>query len=166
MGSAPRFTVGLAASVLLLAGGAGIAAAGQADGGLDRQPRVSSEAKIDLRSAAATRGRDRQKAGRASVEKQAPAAAAPSNGSSGSRPSSPGASSGAASPVGQANASPVASAPPLSGLSHDAPEAAPSVGVIGGGGSSSGSPSATPEPSTLLLMGAGLAGLYRLRRQR
>lgn len=165
MGSAPRFTVGLAAFALLLAGGAGIAAAGQADGGLDRQPRAW-DSKKDLRSAEAARGRESRRPGRASAEKQAPAASAPSNGSSGSRSTGPAASSGAASPTGQAHASPVASAPPLSGLSHDAPETAPNVGVIGGGGSSGPSPASTPEPSTLLLMGAGLAGLYRLRRQR
>jgi hypothetical protein len=63
---------------------------------------------------------------------------------------------------------PVASAPIVPpGLSADAPEVPPSLGVAGGrGGSSSGpSPAATPEPSTLLLMGTGLAGLYRLRKR-
>jgi hypothetical protein len=55
------------------------------------------------------------------------------------------------------------------GLSKDAPDTAPSIGVAGGkakGRSSGASPAATPEPSMLLLMGAGLAGLYQLRRRR
>ncbi|MGH9347055.1 MAG: PEP-CTERM sorting domain-containing protein, partial [Vicinamibacterales bacterium] len=62
-------------------------------------------------------------------------------------------------------ATPAAGRTPLA-LSHDAPDTAPSVGVIGGSDGSGPSPAATPEPSTLLLMGAGLAGLYRLRRRR
>ncbi len=64
----------------------------------------------------------------------------------------------------------VTAPPPVTrrpGLSRDAPVTAPRVGVVGGGGASTGpSPAATPEPSTLLLMGTGLAGLYRLLRRR
>ena len=44
------------------------------------------------------------------------------------------------------------------------PDTAPRVGVVGGNSASSAS--ATPEPTTMLLMGAGLAGLYSVRRRR
>lgn len=62
-------------------------------------------------------------------------------------------------------APPASVLPPGVILSDDAPDAPPAIGVIGGGESKG--PSPTPEPSSMLLMGAGLAGLYRLaRRQR
>ena len=44
------------------------------------------------------------------------------------------------------------------------PTTAPTVSVVGGNSGSSAS--ATPEPTTMLLMGAGLAGLYSMRRRR
>lgn len=80
-------------------------------------------------------------------------------------PTAPGGNSARPAPPSTPAAPTVAPRPP--GLSHDAPESAPTIGVIGGtGGSKGGSPASTPEPTTLLLMGAGLAGLYGLRRRR
>jgi hypothetical protein len=93
------------------------------------------------------------------ASRPAPSPAAPGGGggSGSSSAPAPEVTAPAAAPVG-------AAATP--GLSQDAPEIAPSLGVVGGrGGSSSPSPAATPEPSTLLLMGTGLVGLYRLRKR-
>jgi hypothetical protein len=53
-----------------------------------------------------------------------------------------------------------------SGLSHDAPAVPPTIGVVGPDAGAGSSPAATPEPTTLLLMGTGIAGLYQLRRRR
>lgn len=101
-------------------------------------------------------------------------AAAPSAGRPAPSPAAPGGGGGSGSSSVPVPA-PAVTAPPAAapvgaaatpGLSQDAPEIAPSLGVVGGrGGSSSPSPAATPEPSTLLLMGTGLVGLYRLRKR-
>jgi hypothetical protein len=90
----------------------------------------------------------------------APAAAvpAPSAGGSGSS------NAPVSAPAGPSVTAAAPIAPP--GLSQDAPDVPPSLGVVGARGPSSGpSPAATPEPSTLLLMGTGLVGLYRLRKR-
>jgi hypothetical protein len=81
-------------------------------------------------------------------------------------PATPGGPDGPATPATPATPAdpPRPLVPP--GLSGHAPETAPNVGVIGGGSSKGSSPAATPEPSTLLMLGAGLAGVYGLRRRR
>lgn len=120
------------------------------------------------------RATDRRMARQARIRRAAPAAAAaapapespaassPVAAASGSSPAAP------ASPAASSPATPAAPAypPPADGvtLSDDAPDAPPIIGVIGG--DQSNGPSPTPEPSTMLLMGTGLAGLYRLSRRR
>lgn len=149
MGSAPKFTVALGVCGLLL--GATVAAADQerrAAPVYGEQPEQRPEPLV-LRGAAA----------KVSAPSETPRSATPA-----ARPSEPGPSPRAIAVVSETPAA----MPP--GLSRDAPDTAPSIGVAGRGKahgrSRGGSPAATPEPSTLLLMGAGLAGLYRLRRRR
>ena len=148
MGSAPRFTVGLGLCGLLL--GATVPAAGQER----RAAPVYGETPDQRPEPLVARGA----VARASAPKETLRAASPA-----ARPSEPGPSPRAIEAVSQTPAA----MPP--GLSKDAPDTAPSVGIGRGnanGRSRGASPAATPEPSTLLLMGAGLAGLYRLRRRR
>jgi hypothetical protein len=170
MVSAPTVTAGLAACVLMI-GGVGAAAAGQADAGVDRQLRNGSAvwgSKAGVRNDAAARGRDRSKSARTSPGAAAPAAPAASAAAAPSRPGSGGGSSGSPSTGAAPAPAPPVSAAPVepSGLSHDAPEAAPRIGVTGRSGSPGPSAAPTPEPSTLLMMGVGLVGLYRMRRRR
>jgi hypothetical protein len=87
-----------------------------------------------------------------------PAAPAPPSAGPAPSPSAPVPAPGPAVP-----AQPGVAAPP--GLSADAPEVPPNLGVVGGGGRPGPSPASTPEPSTLLLMGTGVLGLYRLRKR-
>jgi hypothetical protein len=157
MVNARRITVGLAALALLV--GSGVASAGQADAGLDRQLR-GLKGKFDARE----RGRSPREGKVTTVAPPAATAAAPERPAAPSAPSTPSSSGSSASSAAPAEAAPTVAAAPV--LSKDAPSTAPAVGVIGKGASSGPSPAATPEPSTLLLMGAGLAGLYRLRRKR
>jgi hypothetical protein len=107
------------------------------------------------------------KAGRG-VDKRPAAKAEPARAAVPATPATPATAGGPATPA--APATPAVPAAPLvpPGLSGAAPDTAPKVGVIGGGGGgkTGGSPAGTPEPSTLLLMGAGLAGVYKLRRRR
>jgi hypothetical protein len=149
MGSAPKFTVALATCAVLF--GATVTAEGQ-----ERRAAPVYGEMPDQRPAAVVEGR-RSATAPASRETTPAASPAP-------RPSEPGPSPVAIAVVAETPAA----MPP--GLSGDAPDTAPSIGVVGGGKahgrSRGGSPAATPEPSTLLLMGAGFAALYRLRRRR
>jgi hypothetical protein len=153
MGSAPTFIVGLAASVLLV--GVASPAAGQT--GSRSEP--AAFAKTDPRFGAG----GGTEPGARPVSKGGQPSSSPA-----ARPSEPTPSASAVAAVA-ATPAPERAAPPSSvpsGLSHDAPDTAPSIGVVGRGKSKGPSPAATPEPSMLLLMGAGLAGLYGLKRRR
>ena len=149
MGSAPRFTVVLGVCALLL--GATVPVAGQER----RAAPVYGESPEQRPEPSVAGGRS----AKAPAPVETPRSASPA-----ARPSEPGPSPAAIAAVAETPAA----MPP--GLSKDAPDTAPSIGVAGNGKahgrSRSGSPAATPEPSTLLLMGAGLAGLYQLRRRR
>jgi hypothetical protein len=144
-----RTTVGLAVAVLLFGVASAHAQSGAEDAinsRTDPKARKSREAPVSVQAPV-------------KVERSARAAtpATPAT------RAVPAASGGAATP-----AVPATPATP-SGLSGDAPDTAPTVGVVGRGHAKRGggpSPAATPEPSTLLLMGAGLAGLYGLRRRK
>jgi hypothetical protein len=104
--------------------------------------------------------------GRAAIPNRAVPTNATTLASPAARPSDPNPSAAAAAAVGASPAHTNAAAPASipSRLSSNAPSTAPALGVVGGGAKSPGV-SATPEPTTLLLMGAGLAGLYGVRRR-
>ena len=148
MGSAPRFTVALGVYALLL-GAVSVAAQ-------ESRPAPVYGELPDQRPDRLAAGR-RATVARAetAAPKETPRAATPA-----ARPAEPGPSPVAIAAVAETPAA----MPP--GLSKDAPDTAPSIGVAGGGNAGGRSPAATPEPTTLLLMGAGLAGLYGLRRRR
>ncbi len=151
MRSAPTLTVAL--------GVCGLRVGGTGDAGQERRPApVYGEMPGERAEPLVSRGSAARGGARSTAARETPRPANPA------RPSEPGPSPVAIAVVAETPAA----MPP--GLSADAPDTAPSIGVAGRGKahgrSRSGSPAATPEPSTLLLMGAGLAGLYRLRRRR
>ena len=169
MGSTRARTVGLAAFALLSTGLFALPVLAQ-QGGQHSQREGVANSKAGLQGMPLNNlsGGGRSSAAKPGGEAAAPAAdtpaasaPAPSAGGSGSSNNAP-VSAPAAPP-----AAPAVSAVPLApSLSQDAPEVPPSLGVVGARGASSGpSPAATPEPSTLLLMGTGLVGLYRLRKR-
>jgi len=148
MGSAPRFTVALGVCGLLL--GATVATAGQ--------ERRTAPVYGELPDQRPGPGLARGAAAKAPGSNETARSASPAP-----RPSQPGPSPVAIERV----ADTPAAMPP--GLSAAAPDTAPTMGVTGGkahGRSRGSSPAATPEPTTLLLMAAGLAGLYQVRRRR
>jgi hypothetical protein len=151
MGSARRAMVGLGATALLLAG-LGVAAA-----------QTGAEAAINSRTEPEVKRRQRTE----SQPVRSPAAVEVSPRAAENARATPATPATPASP-GVSAATPAVPATPPSGLSHDAPDTAPSIGVVGHGREKSHAPSpaATPEPSTLLLMGTGLAGLWGLRRRK
>jgi PEP-CTERM motif len=151
MGFAPRLTVGLAAIALLL-GGLGSAAA---QSGAEDAFNSRLEPQVKRRSADS---RTTVKAAPAPTPDKRPVTVTRATPATPATPAVPGVSA----------ATPATPAVPVAlGLSKDAPSGAPAAGVIGRGGSRGGAaPAATPEPTTLLLMGAGVAGLYGLRRRR
>ena len=161
-----RWIAAALAALTIGVGGADRVAAQAPGGRLDAQPRELPESKFNplvRRGAAPQPGAGAETAAskppQSAPEGSGAAAAAVAIGSPAQPPASPVAVETVAS-------TPAAGKTPL-GLSTDAPETPPTIGVIGGGsGKGSGSVAPTPEPSTLLLMTAGLAGIYRLRRRR
>ena len=163
MGRVP-FTVGLAACALLIAA----PVAGQIVSHEKQKAPMYGELP-DQRGERRAGGR-KMVLGVGNADKAVPAApeaAGPPASNPGARPSdpSPSANAGAAVAASPAPTHAATAASLPSGLSSDAPDTAPSIGVAGGKSSGGPSPAATPEPTTLLLMGAGLAGLYRLSRR-
>jgi hypothetical protein len=169
MGSTRTHMAGVAAFALLSLGLSVHPAWAEQGGQSGQQGRVeNSKADNQRTSVSSLSGQPTVDLGKKVID-AAPAPSAPSApAASGSQPSPAPNASAPAAPVA-ANPAPVVAVPavPPAGLSGDAPEVPPTLGVVGGGGgaSSGPSPSSTPEPSTLLLMGTGLVGLYRLRKR-
>jgi len=166
MAGARSSMVGLAALTALLAYGSAAAAEQQDWAGPRRESAVP---KLAIReggesSRGARLGRRAADAAPAAEVAAAPAKAAAAAPSPVSAAATTAPSAGLTAPPSVAP--PVATIAPGLGLSQNAPEQAPTIGVLGPGKSSGPSPAATPEPSTLLLMATGLAGLARLRRRR
>jgi hypothetical protein len=164
MVSARGFMVALA-TVAMVGAGAHAASAGQAGAGQDNQLRAGSSAKFErmIRTGSGRVAGSSQGAGESQRSAAPPSVAVSTSAPAASAPAAP------AAPVAAAPA-PVVQIPVAQpGLSATAPEKAPAI-IGGGGGPSRQAPrptaAATPEPSTLLLMGAGIAGLYRLRRRK
>jgi hypothetical protein len=107
---------------------------------------------MDWRDARRGRGGRVRARGTAAVEAPAAPSSTPSPASGGSSPA----------PAVDPPAAPTSPGGDVT-FSDDAPDTPPDIGVIGG---DSNGPSPTPEPSSLLLMGTGIAGLYRLSRRR
>ena len=167
MGPVPGFTVGLGACALLI--GMAAPVTGQIVSHEKQKAPMYGELP-DQRGERKPGGR-KMVLGVGNADKAVPAApeaAGPPASNPGARPSDPSPSGSAGAAVAATPAPTHAAAPASlpSGLSSDAPDTAPSIGVVGGRSPGGPSPAATPEPTTLLLMGAGLAGLYRLSRHR
>jgi PEP-CTERM motif-containing protein len=158
MGSARHLTIAAAAFALVVAGAPVFAGQGQSDWAGPRLQGPSGDAAFKNRTRSPRRGA-------AVVPVEAAVAPAPPRAA---EPPSAAAPPAAPAPPAASISAPPELADPLPTLpaptrpTDDAPEIPP---VMGGGG---GGPhaSATPEPTTLLLMGTGLAGLYQLRRKR
>jgi hypothetical protein len=159
-----RYLIMAAAAFALVVGGAPAAAGqGQADWAGPRLQGPTGEARVKERARSPRRG----VAAAPTETREAaapPRAEAPGGGSVAAPVEAPAPAPGA----GTISAPPELADPPVSlpapRPTDDAPEIPPVIS--GPRGPSGPSPASTPEPTTLLLMGTGLAGLYRLRRKR
>jgi PEP-CTERM motif len=158
MGSSRHLIMAAAAFSLVVSGAPAWAGQGQADWAGPRLQGPTGEARFKERARS-----PRRPAAAASTEVKE--AAAPPRAEAPPRTEAPAPPPAASVPAAPELADPLPTLP-APRPTDDAPEIPPVISGPGGGPSSGPSPASTPEPTTLLLMGTGLAGLYRLRRKR